>query len=109
MSKPHKHTRVIDANVIIDNGKVQADDKTLIFCEEEVLLLPGESDLLDVLVSTGIFQSKGQARKTGFINLHTGSGKFEKLAAKDTALPTGFSEFWVGKLKHWITIWNPTE
>lgn len=94
----------VDVNIIINNDKLLPTDQELIFGDEAAMVLPGSATLLDVLVATKVFSSKGQARKTGFIYLED-----EKLPAIITPLPTGFSEFLVGKVKHLITVWNPTE
>lgn len=50
-------------------------------------------DFLDVLVTAGVFKSKGQARKAGHMS----------------AFAWGFTDVFMGKLKTRITIWNPAE
>lgn len=110
MSKGKQHTKVIDANIIIDNEFVQAGDQELIFQDEPVTVLPGNASILDVLVASGISKSKGQARKTAHLEWVGDDNSFEKkVPSIETVLRPGFSEFRSGKLNHMVTIWNPTE
>lgn len=80
-------------NVIIDNGNVRESDRDDIFpADEEVNLLPPETDIFDLLVMLGAFPSKTQARKNW----------------KHGPIPDGWSEFYVGKLRRHLCIWNPS-
>lgn len=86
-------------NVIIDNGNVRDTDRNMIFPKEELVTIirpdnPNIKDVLDLLVILEAFPSKSQARKNW-----TGPIQF----------PPGWSEFWVGKRKRFLGIWNPTE
>jgi len=81
-------------NVIVDNGNVREEDKEDLFGDEEVVLVSTTTSIFDLLITLGAFQSKSQARK----NWKHG---------KET--PPGFSEFFVGKRKRHLTIWNPME
>jgi hypothetical protein len=83
-------------NVIVDNGNVWPSDQELLFEDEEVLhIQEGEKDMFDLLVLIGAFSSKGQARKNWN---KTGVG-----------IPSGWSDWWVGKLRRRLCIWNPSE
>lgn len=86
----------IDQNFAVDNMCLSTKDSELFFQDEPVVLLPTTSTMLDILVSLGIFPSKGQAKKNGW-------------EGEKAKIPPGFSEHVIGKLKHRITILNPTE
>jgi hypothetical protein len=92
-------------NVIVDNGNVHKNDEKNLFgplehkCKgcprcykEKVLHVPIETTMFDLLVKLGSFKSKGQARK---------NWRFGK------DIPSGWSEFKIGKLKRHLSIWNP--
>lgn len=97
---PAFKSKIVDINIIIDNGNATADDERLFFADNNgdtpnIFWLPAETNMLDILVQAGIFSSKGQAKKNGW---------------KDRVeIPDGFSEFIVGKLKHMITILKASE
>lgn len=97
-------------NVIVINEFVQNTDEEFlfgphkhteecmgcIFCQPQDVIWaePKQTDMFDLLVRLGAFKSKSQARK----NWQHG---------KD--IPNGWSEFFVGKKKRHLSIWNPTE
>jgi len=96
-------------NIIIDNGNVREEDEEALFgkyCDsnkcsgcsfcrdEEVMRVSPDTSIFDLLIIMGSFQSKSQAKK----NWKHG---------KD--VPPGFNEFYVGKVKRHLSIWNPTE
>ena len=86
-------------NVIIDNGNILPEDEDLIFgsdngIKEPVVFVPITTTIFDLLIMIGSFNSKNQAKK----NWKHGD-----------IIPNGFSEFWIGKVKRHLTIWNPTE
>lgn len=97
-------------NVIVMNEFVQDTDEKLffgphecvdcdgcIFCQPQdvVWAEPRKTDMFELLVRLGAFKSKGQARKSW-----DKSGK---------EIPEGWSEFFVGKKKRHLCIWNPAE
>lgn len=85
----------IDKNFIVQNGNVLDGDKEALFGDEPVEFIPPSTTMFDILVVSGIFPSKSQARKNW-----TRTGE---------TIPDGFSSFErIGKLKHRIHIWNPT-
>jgi len=53
----------MEHNFIITNGNNDPRDKQLFFGDEDVTLLPNDTDMFDLLVRIGIFKSKTQARK----------------------------------------------
>lgn len=59
-----------------------------------MLKVGDETNMFDLLVFIGAFPSKNQAHKNW------------KLGAK---IPDGFSEFFIGKKKKHLCVWNPTE
>jgi len=81
-------------NVIVNSENIKDGDKELIFGEEDVIFISKDTSIFDLLVMIGVFSSKGQAKKNWN-------------GAKE--LPNGYSEFYVGKLKRQLSIWNPTE
>ena len=103
-----KHDKIIEANVIIKTEFIQPDDKDLIFSGEPCLEFD-KADLAEILVQSGIFISKGQARKTGHIQWLNDAGEWDKKTpVKSAEIPPGFSEFISGKLRHRVMIWNPS-
>jgi hypothetical protein len=105
--KLERHTKVIDANVILDTPAVQAEDDIFLFGDEPVIHLPATADLADVLVACGIAKSKTFARKTCHITWLGDKKSEKKVPLLKTSIPFGFSEFDTGKLKHRVAIWNP--
>jgi hypothetical protein len=81
-------------NVIVDNGSILPSDKEILFEEEDVIVVPPDTTMFDLLVMLGSFPSKSQARK----NWKAGG-----------EIPIGWSEFFVGKKKRHLCIWNPSE
>jgi hypothetical protein len=79
-------------NVIVDNGNVWESDKEILFGDEEVLVISPDVSIFDLLITLGSFTSKSQARK----NWKHGR-----------EIPLGWSEFWIGKVKRQLCIWNP--
>jgi hypothetical protein len=81
-------------NVMIDNGYIEENDREMLFPEnEEVRVIDLNIDIFDLLVDLGAFQSKGQAKKNFSVK----------------KIPEGWSEFYVGKLRRHLCIWNPTK
>jgi hypothetical protein len=72
-------------NIIIDNGNAQAEDKELLFGDEEVFIIPPNTSIYELLLRLGSFISLGQAKKNW---------------KGPTQIPEGWSEVSVG-------IWNP--
>jgi len=81
-------------NIIVDNGNVWDGDKELIFGDEEAVRVSPNTTIFDLLIMIEAFPSKNQAKK----NWKHGS-----------TIPSGFSEFFIGKLKRHLVIWNPTK
>lgn len=81
-----------DINIIVDSGFVLPSDSDFFFNNEEVHTFSKEITFADILTRFEFFPSKGQARKGGW----------------DKPIPTGFNEFTIGKLKHHLSIWNPS-
>ena len=86
-------------NVIVDNGNSDPRDLWIFandngMNDEEVMVISTTFDIFDLLLMLKAFLSKGQARK----NWKHGD-----------RIPDGWSEFKVGKFKHCLCIWNPTE
>ncbi len=86
-------------NVIINNGNVHERDRGLLFPDEEEVVIiqpdnPNVRNVLNLLIILGSFSSISQAKKNW-------KGPVE--------FPPGWSEFFVGKLKRHLCIWNPTE
>ena len=93
-------------NVIVQNGNVLGGDRSLLFGTEAVV--DGKLQIVDIektvdvdttvdifviLIMLGSFSSRSQAKKNwkhGF------------------DIPPGWSEFWIGKVKRHLCIWNPT-
>jgi len=85
-------------NIIINNGNVEDEDRTLLFPNNEIVNIialdnPRLRDMLDVLVLMSCFTSRTQARKNW-------KGPID--------FPPGWNEFWVGKLRRHLCMWNPT-
>ena len=83
-------------NFIIANEFVSDWDRTDLFPDDEEVLIirqDANKDMFDILVMAECFSSKGQARKS-----------WTKTGAE---IPKGWSEFFVGKLKKHLAIWNP--
>lgn len=78
-------------NIVI--GNIDKKLRELIFGDEQIIVLSDQLDMFDILVFTGLFSSKGQARKNW-----TRTGR---------EIPTGFTDIRdIGKLHHRLTIWN---
>jgi hypothetical protein len=80
-----------DWNITI-GPHVLPGDQELLFGGQPVEHFDSSVTFADLLVRYNIFPSKGQARKAGW----------------DKPIPTGWSEWVVGKLKHHLWIWNPS-
>lgn len=87
-------SKQLNVNVIVANNNLHEGDEKLFFDEEDVMIVSPEMNMVNLLVKLDIFQSKGQAKKSGW---------------KGKPIPDGFSEIKVGKLNHMITILNPSE
>jgi hypothetical protein len=90
----------VDANIIIETAHVEEGDDLLLFGKwgatevgEPVHRLPESTTWADIMAQFGIFPSKGQARKAGWVN----------------PIPFGWTEVRVGKLAHSLWIWKPGE
>lgn len=83
-------------NIIIRTSSVQEGDRELLFPDDEMVHIfdQEQKDIFDLLIILGAFPSKSQARKNW-------NGPKE--------IPEGWSEFFVGKLKRHLCIWNPSE
>ena len=83
-------------NFVIDNENFKEDLIDLIdtlFDGDDVHIIK-QLDMFDILVMTGLFRSKSEARKNW------------KRTGKD--IPEGFTDIKnIGKLHHRLTIWNP--
>ena len=84
-------------NFVIDNENFEKNEDLveLLFNDDlNVEILPNDWDMFDILVETGLFRSKSEARKNW------------KRTGKD--IPEGFTDLEnLGKLNHRITIFNP--
>lgn len=80
--------------VVVDKAKWSDVEALFPWNEEIFFISAGTFDMADLLVKIEAFPSKSQARKNW-------KGSLE--------LPPGWSEFWIGKKKRQICIWNPTE
>ena len=78
--------------IVNEHGDVKKDSELFLETDEHIeVIKDGEKDLLDILVITGIFPSKGQARKNGW----------------KPEIPNGFSLFErLGKFKKTISIFK---
>ena len=89
----------MEFNFIDFNDFWDAGTETALFQttpDDRCLPIGQNEDMFDLLVRTGIFKSKGDARRNW------------KLTGKD--IPPGFSDFQgIGKHRHRITIWVPVE
>ena len=85
-------------DIICIGPHVQPGDHRLVFGNEHNPLPPvnlmAPSSMIDLLMEVGCFASRQQARKNW---------------KGPISIPPGFSEFTVGKKRHRLTIWNPTE
>lgn len=110
MSKGKVHTKIIDVNIIIKNTHVLPNDTIMVFGDDPILWLPEGSGLVDILVVAEISQSKRQAKQNGHLQWIGDDGHLtDKEPAVTSEVPSGFSEFLSGKLKHKVAIWNPSE
>ena len=78
-------------NVMVDNGRLLPGDSALLFGDEEVVIVR-DADMYDLLVMLGSFKSRSEARKNW-------------RGVRD--IPSGWSEYRVGRLKKELCIWNP--
>lgn len=93
--KPKRKSKIVDRNFLIQTEFLDPRDGPLFFGEEPTEEKAASTTMLDLLVETGIFPSKGAAKKNGW---------------KDRQqIPDGFSEFEIGKLNHRITVFKPSE
>ena len=83
----------LDYNVLVNNGFLVGDEAELFFSGEYLNVIGSDETMLDILVSAGIFPSKGQARKNG----------------NSPEIPEGVTEVIIGKKKTRIYIFKPTE
>lgn len=78
----------------ISKTNVRPTDLATLGCEQdEIVEIEDHWIMAHVLSEVGIFPSVGQARKNGW----------------NKPIPDGWTQLTVGKLKHIICIWNPTE
>ena len=83
-----------DKNFIVNKEGLVGDEQVLFFDGEPVEFVDPGANMIDIVVSIGLFPSRGQARKNW---------------KHETEIPEGFSQFVVGKLKNKITILNLRE
>jgi hypothetical protein len=89
-------TPVGDLNIIVNGPYLLSGDRELLFPEDEVVNTVSEqTNMFDLLVALGAFESKSQARK-----------QWKKTGIE---IPAGWSSFRVGKMKRELCIWNPDE
>jgi hypothetical protein len=84
-------------NIVIKNDAWNADLEHRLFHGENINHIPANSqhiDLFDMLVMLDIFTSRGQAKKS-----------WNREGGPDW--PPGFHDWFIGKKKTRITIWNP--
>jgi hypothetical protein len=88
-------------NFVIDNENFESNEGLVeslfdLNENERVQIVPSTFDMFDILVDTGLFRSKSEARKNW------------KRTGQD--VPVGFTDLErIGKLKNRITIWNPVK
>ena len=89
----------IVANIVVGDF-VKDEDISTVYgdmdgnVEGTVITLVNNIPMYVLLRDLGIFKSSSQARKSGW----------------DFNIPEGFTEYpKIGKLRHQVTIWNPTE
>ena len=89
----------LEVNIISGNC-VDDKDLSVVFGDIDgniggtVIRVEPNTHMSNILKDLGIFQSSSQARKSGW----------------DFTLPEGFTHYpKIGKKRHEITIWNPTE
>lgn len=80
----------VDRNFIIDTGHQTKADFQVLFSGEPVEIRPVGTTLADILVECGIFPSKSQARKNGYLELSP-----------------GWTDLTIGKLRNRICVWWP--
>lgn len=82
-------------NFVILNDNFNPDLISTLFNDEDIQSITNTSlDMFDILVMTGLFRSKSEARKNW------------KRTGKN--IPEGFTDIKnIGKLHHRLTIWNP--
>ena len=89
----------LDVNIVTTSTAIKDEDIFLVFGDFlegepiEVIKVDKNLPMSTLLKDLKIFTSSSQARKAGW----------------DSTIPLGFSQFIVGKKKHVITIWNPSE
>ena len=80
--------------IVNENFESNKDLVDLLFSDEDIQTLSTNADMFDILVLTGLFRSKSEARKNW------------NRTGKD--IPDGFTDIErIGKLKHRLTIWKP--
>jgi hypothetical protein len=78
----------------ISKTNVRPTDLATLGCDQgEIVEIEDHWNMSHIMHSVGIFPSVGQARKNGW----------------NKPIPDGFWMKEVGKLKHEVCIWNPTE
>ena len=85
-------------NFVITNDNLDKNDDLIetLFDGEGFIPVTTGADMFDILVMTGLFRSKSEARKNW------------KRTGRD--IPNGFTDIdRIGKLKNRITIWNPVK
>lgn len=94
----HRNTEqyMADHTFIVKNNFARDDDRQLFFPDDEPAILLAPVEMADIMVQVGIFPSKGQARKNGY-------------GGEKAVIPPGYTELTVGKLKHKVFIFCPTE
>lgn len=93
-------------NVIVENGNIQDGDEELLFgpmehecsgcsfCrKQDVMRVLPSTNMIDLLMEIGAFKSRGQAKKNWKNSID---------------IPSGWSEFFIGKVKRHLCIWKPS-
>ncbi|MCS5594489.1 MAG: hypothetical protein NZ730_08115 [Porticoccaceae bacterium] len=84
---------------LVDNGLLIGDEAEMFFqcSHDEVIVLPENASMADVLVQCGIFKSKSQVRK-------------DAKWGKNLEIPQGFTHFpKLGKKRRDVAIFRPTK
>lgn len=84
---------MINKNFIVDNGKAKESDAIEYFADEDVITVSDKADMHDLLVLSGIYKSKSEAKK--------------KWKATDRIIPKGFSMYRKVEGINMISILNP--
>lgn len=79
--------------IVLNNPYNTKEDFDLMFGENAMIVgIVKEQDFIDVLVISGIYETRSKAKKDGW----------------EPEMPIGFFDKKIGKKRTRITIWNPT-